>query len=108
MSGQDMRKLMEALNPDPMADEDDFGVQDDIGRTAPSNMLPTNVSYSIRVMPGDEAYGEPDEYIIWRHEGGASSAIGQDDVSSMEQAEAIIAANAQQTGAGKNYEVSYR
>lgn len=92
---------------DSMADEDDFGVQDDIGRTAPSDMLPTNVSYSIKFMPGDEDYDEPDEYMIWRQEGGSSSALGQ-NVVSMEQAETIIANDAKNTGVGRNYEINYR
>jgi len=92
---------------DPMADEPDFGVQDDI-TSDPRKHLSKNISYSIKVMDGSH-YDEPDEVLIWRHEGGTSSAIGNPgEVQSEEQAEQRIAQDAKSLGIGKNYNIEYR
>lgn len=93
---------------DPMADPDDFGVQDDI-TSDPHQHLPKDVFYSIKEIPGDEYHGEPDIFLVWRHEGGSSSAVGNpDEIRSMKQAEALIANDAKQAGLGNRYEIEYR
>ena len=90
---------------DPMADPDDFGVQDDI-TSDPRHHLPTEISYTVKYSEGDEMYDEPDSYTVWRKEGGATTALTHEARTDVE-AEAIIKADAKKSGIGGKYNVDY-